>query len=183
MRHRRLLVAFADLAAADLADEVAIDHLHGALERGGIDVAETDVEPGEGANMGDPAAHLAGADDADRLHHDRSNRLLAFRQLGVELRYQLEEVTDEAVIGNLEDRRLLVLVDGDDDLGILHPGEMLDAAGDADRDVEIGGDDPARLADLVVVGHEAGIDGAAAGADGGSELVAALFQALAIVAR
>src|SRR5258707_15280616 len=87
---------------------------------------------------------------------------LTLGQLGVELRHQLEEVADEAVIGDLEDRRLLVLVYGDDDLGILHPGEMLDGAGNADRDIEIGGDDLAGLADLVVVGHEAGIDGGAA---------------------
>src|SRR5260370_23557581 len=108
--------------------------------------------------MGDRAAHLAGANDGDRLPHDRSNRLLAVRELGVELRYQLEEVADEAVIGDLEDRRLLVLVDGDDDLRILHPGEMLDGARDTDRDVEIGSDDLAGLPDLVVVRDEAGID-------------------------
>src|SRR3546814_10686326 len=35
-----------------------------------------------------------------------------------------EEVGHEAVVGNLEDRRLLVLVDGDDDLRILPAGEM-----------------------------------------------------------
>src|SRR5437868_11418907 len=121
-----------------------------------------DVQSGEGANMGDPAAHLAGADDADRLHHDWSNRLLALRQLGIELRYQLEEIADEAVIGNLKDRRLLVLVDRDDDLRILHAGEMLNGAGDTDRDVEIGSDDLAGLTDLIVVRHEAGIDGGAA---------------------
>ena len=43
------------------------------------------------------------------------------------------EVGDEAVVGDLEDRRLLVLVDGDDDLRVLHPGQMLDRARDADR--------------------------------------------------
>ncbi len=36
---------------------------------------------------------------------------------------QREEVTHQAVVGDLEDRRLLVLVDGDDDLGVLHAGE------------------------------------------------------------
>src|SRR3546814_2524581 len=48
-----------------------------------------------------------------------------------------EEVGHEAVVGNLEDRRLLVLVDGDDDLRILHAGEMLDGSGDTDGDVEV----------------------------------------------
>src|SRR5262245_50169325 len=48
---------------------------------------------------------------------------LALGELGVELGHQLEEIADEAVIGDLEDRRLLVLVNGDDDLRVLHPGE------------------------------------------------------------
>ena len=51
-----------------------------------------------------------------------------FRKFLLELRQDLEEIADEAVIGDLEDRRLLVLVDRDDDLRILHAGEMLDGA-------------------------------------------------------
>src|SRR5215211_3201518 len=39
--------------------------------------------------------------------------LLAFPELLVELRQHLEEIADQAVIGDLEDRRLLVLVDRD----------------------------------------------------------------------
>src|ERR1041384_2443946 len=62
-------------------------------------------------------------------------------ELGSELRHRFEQVGDEAVIRNLEDRRLFVLVDGDDDLAVFHAGEMLDGARDADRDVELGGDD------------------------------------------
>src|SRR5215467_1260579 len=42
-----------------------------------------------------------------------------------ELRKRLVEVGNKSVIGNLKDRRFLVLVDGDDDLRILHAGEML----------------------------------------------------------
>ena len=41
---------------------------------------------------------------------------------------RLEQVSDKAVIGDLEDRRFLVLVDGDDDLGVFHAGEVLDRA-------------------------------------------------------
>ncbi len=48
---------------------------------------------------------------------------------------------------------------------------MLDRAGNADRDIDLRGDDLAGLADLVVVGRIAGIDRGAAGADGGAELV------------
>ena len=89
----------------------------------------------------------------------------------LQLRQDGEEVADEAVIGDLEDRRLLVLVDGDDDLGILHAGKMLDGAGNADRDIEIGRHHLAGLADLPVVRGVAGIDRGARGAHGGAELV------------
>src|SRR5262245_35422862 len=69
-------------------------------------------------------------------------------QLRLERRHRLEEVRDQADIGDLEDRRLLVLVDGHDDLRVLHSGQMLDRAGDADGDIELGRHDLAGLADL-----------------------------------
>src|SRR6185312_4820971 len=69
------------------------------------------------------------------------------RQLG----NRLVEIRDQTVISNLEDRRVLVLVDGDDHLGILHPGEMLDRAGDADRDVQARRHGLPGLADLSAV--------------------------------
>src|SRR5205823_3487812 len=50
----------------------------------------------------------------------------------------LEQIAHDAVVGHLEDRRFLVLVDRDDSLAVLHPGEMLDGARDADGDVKIG---------------------------------------------
>ena len=87
------------------------------------------------------------------------------------LRQDGEKITDEAVVGNLEDRGFLVLVDGDDDLRVLHAGQMLDGAGDADRDVELRCDDLAGLADLPVVRGIACIDGRARCADSGTELV------------
>ena len=80
-----------------------------------------------------------------------------------------EEVADDAEVDELEDRRLLVLVDGDDRLGGLHAGPVLDRAGDAGRDVELGRDLLAGLADLVAVGVPAGVDRGAGGADGGAE--------------
>src|SRR5712691_7891887 len=113
----------------------------------------------------------------------RDRSLLALSELLVELRQDLEQIADDAVIGDLEDRRLVVLVDRDDDLGILHPGEVLDRARNADRDIELGGDDLAGLADLVVVGNKAGIDRGARGADRGAELVGDLLQEVEVVAR
>ena len=105
------------------------------------------------------------------------------RQRRRQLRHDLEQVADQAVIGDLEDRRLLVLVDGDDDLAVLHAGQVLDGAGDADGDVELGRHDLAGLADLVVVGHEAGVDRGARGADGGAELVGERLEHLEVLAR
>src|SRR6185369_13339396 len=84
--------------------------------------------------------------------------LLALTELLVEFGQNLEQIADQAVIGDLENRRFLVLVDRDDDLRVLHAGEMLDRTGNADREVQLRRDDLAGLADLVVVGHEPGID-------------------------
>src|SRR5215471_88774 len=83
----------------------------------------------------------------------------------------LVEIRDQAVIGDLEDRGVLVLVDRHDDLGVLHAGEMLDRAGDADGNVELGRHHLAGLADLPVVGRIAGVDCGARGADARTQLV------------
>src|SRR5260370_39628847 len=75
-----------------------------------------------------------------------------------ELRQDGERVADDAQVGNREDGRVLIFVDGDDVLGTLHAREMLDRAADADGDVERWLDGPAGLPDLVAVGEPAGID-------------------------
>src|SRR5215212_4148146 len=66
-----------------------------------------------------------------------------------QLRNDLEQIPDDAVVGHLENRRFLVLVDRHDRLAVLHSGEMLDRAGNANGDVEVGGDHLAGLTDLV----------------------------------
>src|SRR5688572_14491982 len=71
--------------------------------------------------------------------------------------HKLEEIADDAEVGNLEDRGLLVLVDGDDYAAVLHAGEVLDRARDSHGDVEIGRDDLAGLPHLPVVRHETGV--------------------------
>src|SRR5205085_2992744 len=88
-----------------------------------------------------------------------------------QLRDDFEQVADEAHVGDLEDGRFLILVDGDDGLRILHSRQVLDRAGNADSDIDFGGDDLAGLADLVIVGRIAGIDRGAAGADARAKLV------------
>ncbi|MNN77998.1 hypothetical protein D3C81_1945100 [compost metagenome] len=59
---------------------------------------------------------------------------------------------------------------------------MLDGTGDAHGDVQLRGDDLAGLADLHVVGHEAGIDRGARGTNGGAELVGHGVEQLEVVA-
>src|SRR5688500_2103310 len=88
-----------------------------------------------------------------------------------QLRDDLEQVADQADVGDLEDRRVLVLVDGDDDLAVLHSGKVLDRAGDTDGDINLRSDDLAGLTDLVILGRIAGVDRDADSADSSSKLV------------
>ena len=90
----------------------------------------------------------------------------------------MRDVADDAVVGDLEDGGFGVAVDGDDGFALVHAGEMLDGAGDADGDVELGLDGLAGLADLFGVGAPAGVDDGAGGADGGAELVGEGFDVL-----
>src|SRR5258708_17435334 len=101
---------------------------------------------------------------------------------GGQLRHDLEQISHDAVVGHLEDRRFLVLVDRHDGLAVLHAGEMLDRAGDANGNVEVGRHDLAGLADLVVVGHVACVDGGAAGAEAGPQLVGQGLEHLEVLA-
>src|SRR5437763_1726052 len=101
--------------------------------------------------------------------------LAVLAEFGGKLGQRLIEIGDKAIVGDLEDRRLLVLVDRDDHLGILHAGEMLDGARDADRDIEFRRHHLAGLADLPVVGRIAGIDRCARGPNRGAELVGNRF--------
>src|SRR5216117_4356570 len=55
---------------------------------------------------------------------------MQFLDLFREPRDHLEQISHDPVIGHLEDRRVLVLVDRDDHLRGAHAGEVLDRAGD-----------------------------------------------------
>src|SRR5882672_1427322 len=91
-------------------------------------------------------------------------------ELRRQFRQRLVEIGDQPEVGDLEDRRLFVLVDRHDDLRVLHAGQMLDRTRNADRDVELGRHHLAGLAHLPVVRRVAGVDGGARGADRGAEL-------------
>src|SRR5579884_2656681 len=63
-------------------------------------------------------------------------------------RYDLEQVADQPVGSEPEDRRVRIAVDRDDDVGVLHPHLVLDLAGDAAGDVQAGPHRLSRLAHL-----------------------------------
>src|SRR5262245_18793191 len=98
-------------------------------------------------------------------------------------RHDLEEIADDAVIGDLKDWRLFILVDRDDDLAVLHAGEMLDRTGNPHRDIEVRRDDLSRLADLVIVRHITRIDRRPRCSHGTAELVGQLLQEMEVLAR
>src|SRR5438034_176572 len=77
----------------------------------------------------------------------------------------LMQIAHQAISRNLEDRRVGVFVDRDDNPGILYARQMLDRAGDAKRDVQLGRDDLAGLSDLIIVGGHACVDCRAGGTD------------------
>src|SRR6516162_3400025 len=87
------------------------------------------------------------------------------------LRQRLVKIGHQAIVGDLEDWRLFVLVDRHDHFRILHAREMLNSAGNSDRNVKIRGYDFAGLADLPIVRRVAGIDRGTRGADCGAELI------------
>src|SRR4051794_12866269 len=81
-------------------------------------------------------------------------RLHCLSQLGQDL----VQVADDAQVGELEDRRVLVLVDRDDVLRRLHADLVLDGARDAGRQVQLRRDGLAGLADLRGVRVPARVD-------------------------
>jgi hypothetical protein len=83
-----------------------------------------------------PLRNLGGECGAKRFGVRRSSGLAA-ADLVRELRSDDVQVAHYTEVGELEDRRLGVLVDGHDGLGGLHAGTMLDRTGDAERDVEL----------------------------------------------
>src|SRR5918992_835280 len=103
--------------------------------------------------------------------------LLGLHRVG-ELGEDLVEITHDAEIGELEDRRVRVLVDRDDVLRVLHADLVLDGAGDARRQVQLRGDGLAGLSDLRGVGVPAGIDHRTGGGDRSAQRVRELLAGL-----
>src|SRR4051795_11783327 len=99
---------------------------------------------------------------------DTALALLRLHRVG-ELGQDLVEVPDDAEVGELEDRRVRVLVDRDDVLGVLHADLVLDRARDPGREVQLRRDRLAGLADLRGVRVPAGVDHGPGGRHGASE--------------
>jgi hypothetical protein len=110
-----------------------------------------------------------------------ANDVVALAERIHQLRHDFKQIPDQPVIRHLKNRRIRILVDRNDDLGFLHPGQMLDGTGDADREVELWRDDLAGLSDLVVIRDETGVDRSTAGAERGTELVGERFEQLLVV--
>ena len=125
--------------------------------------------------MGDTITHLARSDDPHGrdVRRVRSPGSRTLRQAlaaifisgALQFRRQFwqrgEQISHQAVIGDLEDGRFLILVDRHDHLAVLHSGEVLDGTGNPDSDIQFRRDDLSGLSDLELIGHEAGIDGRA----------------------
>src|SRR5690242_17629221 len=92
-------------------------------------------------------------------------------------RYDLEDVADDPVIRDLEDRCFLILVDRDDRLRCAHASEVLDRARDPDRNVELWTHLPTSLPDLIGVRSPAFVGHGTRRTDGGvAECVGQLFD-------
>ena len=98
--------------------------------------------------------------------------------LGGKLPDRLDGVGLDVVVAHLENRSLRILVHGNDHLGVLHAGHVLDGARDAEGEIQIGGDDLARLADLRLARRNRRIDERAGAAHGRSDPVGKLHHLL-----
>src|SRR4029077_10103862 len=88
----------------------------------------------------------------------RENLTLAGLDRLGQLRRDLEQVADDAEVGDLEDGRLFVLVHRDDRLRRLHSGAVLDRPGDTQRDVQLRRHGLTGLADLELARVVARVD-------------------------
>src|SRR3989304_3176668 len=126
--------------------------------------------PGLRVNAGVPSGMSPGDGGRNR------RRCLSLTDLPGQLRHDLEQVADDAVVAGLEHRRLVVQVDREDLFALLHPREVLYRAGDADRDVQLRPDRPPRLTDLIVLRHPPRVHGLARPRHGPAEFLRELLE-------
>src|ERR1700733_456988 len=94
-----------------------------------------------------------------------SMRPVLLLQLLEDCRNHLTHIAGNATIGNLEDRRIRVAVDGENVFTFVHAREMLHGSGDSDREIGCGLNCFPGLADLLGVGPPTSVDNRAGCAD------------------
>src|SRR5690348_4630475 len=82
-------------------------------------------------------------------------KLLGFFERFGEGGHDFEDVADDAVIGNFENGRVGILVDGNDGARAFHSNDMLNCAADAQSEIEFWRDGLAGAADLPLHGEPA----------------------------
>ena len=104
-----------------------------------------------------------------RARHELS--LVSFAPLHFlrELREKCERVSNDNQICDREDRRVLILIDGDDILGAFHAREVLNSSTDTTGDVERWLYGLAGLTNLVAIGQPASIDDGASSTCGAAQ--------------
>src|SRR5699024_7868997 len=102
-----------------------------------------------------------------------------FGQLGRDV----EQIPDDAEVGDLEDRRLRVLVDSDDRLRGLHPGTVLDRPRNTECEVQLRRNGLPRLPHLELRGVVAGVHGGTRGTDRSTERIGERFDDPELVGR
>src|SRR3984893_2240613 len=70
---------------------------------------------------------------------EKADLCLRFFQGGGERGHEFENVTDDAIIGNFKNRRVLIFVDGHDGARPLHSHHVLNRAADAQRQIKFRG--------------------------------------------
>mmetsp|Transcript_36637 Transcript_36637/g.55273 ORF Transcript_36637/g.55273 Transcript_36637/m.55273 type:complete len:253 (-) Transcript_36637:622-1380(-) len=95
-----------------------------------------------------------------------------------QLRDLLEQVTNKAVVGDLKDWSVHVLVDGHNGFRVLHTGQVLDSSTDADSNVQFWCHHLAGLTNLELVRDHACIDSSSGSTHRSIELVAKRFEDL-----
>ena len=88
----------------------------------------------------------------------------------------VDRICLQIVVRDLKDRSFGVLIDGHDDLGVLHAGHVLNGAGNAEGHIELGSHDFSGLADLRFAGHEVHVNHGAGGTKSGPHLFSKLVE-------
>ena len=103
--------------------------------------------------------------------NDNAKRLFLLLKLLSKLRDNLEQITDEPHVRDLEDGSIGVLVDGRNNLAVLHTRKMLDSTRDTSAEIQLRSNVLASLSDLQAVIGESAVDSGARGTDGSTQRV------------